>query len=179
MPSRICLPSTNPTCSGEMSMGSKGRIIFDITWVIILYMTLHKSIGRNLLRSAAPVSFRMRVRKVESNAFRTPRVFLEAYTISKTSSFTHSQHAWKKFVVKPSGPRALSSTSSNSTISNGCSSNLFWASIIKVGIYCKTSCLASLRWFLVLQGDPRSIHSMYLLSHIEFPHCFHLHFLNG
>ena len=64
IPSMICLPLTNPDYSGLIRLGRISFNLLAITFEMILYITLHKEMGLNLLGVSAPSSLGMRVKKV-------------------------------------------------------------------------------------------------------------------
>ena len=159
MPSRICPPSTNPACSGEIISGRSGLRWLFITLEMILQIMLHKAIGLNLLGSSIPLSFGMRAKKVELRALRMLPNFLEPFTKAQIYSFNHSHPAWKNFVVKPFGPSALYlaiylTAFSTSTISMAFLSIWLWSSMMSLGMWLKTSLWAS---SLSLSGSWRSL----------------------
>ena len=71
IPSDICRPSTKPIFSREIRVGRMGFSQLAMTLVLILCMTLHKLIGRNLSEVSTPSYLGIRVRKV---AFREWRI---------------------------------------------------------------------------------------------------------
>jgi len=184
IPSKIWRPSTKLAYSSEIILGRTGLSLLVMTLVIILYMTLHRAIVRNLLGSAAPISFGMRVRNVALNACRAPRAFREASTISRTSSLIQLQHKWKKFVVKLSGTGALSSAiwfmASSSSISViVCRSNLFWSSEIMGSIFWRIFVVAWVEEYLILLRAPGSIPLEYFPSRFASSYNPHPPFSNG
>ena len=91
MLSRICRPSTYLVCSFEMRFGRRGLIRLAMTLVMSLKITLHEVIG---WKSYAVVSFSslgMRVRNMELNAGRIPRVFCDSSSICHTSTLMKCQ----------------------------------------------------------------------------------------
>jgi len=139
IPSRICLPSTNPACSGDIRSRRRGLSLFAMVLVIILKMTLQRAIGQNLPGLSAPSSLGIKDKNVALRVDRTFHVRLEFSTMVHTSSLIVSQNSWKKLVVNPFGPGALPfsiyfTTSSSSYLSIGLSRTSFWASVIFLGM---------------------------------------------
>jgi hypothetical protein len=78
MPSKIDHPGTNPVCSSEMSLGSRGFNRLVNTLEKILYMVLHKAIG---LKSPGFSGFSflgIKAKKVEFISDKIEPPFLEA-----------------------------------------------------------------------------------------------------
>ena len=86
MLSKICRPSMYLVCSFEMRFGRRGLIRLAMTLVMSLKITLHRVIGRKACVVVALASLGMRVRNVELNIGRIPRVFLDSSTIFHTST---------------------------------------------------------------------------------------------
>ena len=63
-----------PDCSSKIRDGNMGLSLFTMTLVMILYMTLHRSMGLYFPGESAPSLFGMRVRKV---ALKVGRIFLD------------------------------------------------------------------------------------------------------
>ena len=84
MLSRICRASTYPIFSFEMRFGRRGLIRLAMTLVMSLKITLHRAIGRKACGVVDLSSLGMRVRNVELNAGRIPRVFLDSSSIFHT-----------------------------------------------------------------------------------------------
>ena len=108
IPSKIFLPSTYPNCSFDMREDRSGLSLLAMVFVMIFKITLHRAIGWNLLVESAPFYLGISERNVELKSFKIFLVFLASSTMIKTSSLMVCQHAWKKLVVKPSRPGALS-----------------------------------------------------------------------
>lgn len=104
---RICLPSTYPIFSSDISVGSRCLSLLEITLEMILYTTLHKAMGLNLFGVTAFFCLGIKAMKDSLRALGTVLEFLNSSTIARMSCLTISQHVLKKVILKSSQTRAF------------------------------------------------------------------------
>lgn len=107
MPSMICLSSTYPDCSGDISNGTNVFSHVVIALETILYMTLQRPIGQNLFEVWQSSSLGIRAMNVAFKEGSIHLLVLDSSTTFHTSSLIRPQKLWKKSDVNPSGPGAF------------------------------------------------------------------------
>lgn len=106
--SDIALPGTNSDCVSEMISWSIGLSLRERIFVMILYETLHRAIGRYSDTNLAPVTLGINRTCVEFEAGDIYPVLKKLCISEIKAGPIVLQLEWKKLAEKSSGPGALS-----------------------------------------------------------------------